>query len=141
MTNKMIALDTNILVRVFVNDPDSPTQNDLARKLVNQYELIYVSQIVQVELVWVLNRRMNFDKNDIIKVLETIYQHNAIILEYPERFINALTLYKNNQADFSDYLIFGYANENNCPFWSFDKKLAKTQGVHILSETSLIALN
>lgn len=134
MNNNIIALDTNVLVRVFVNDPDNPKQNELARELVNQYENIYISQIVQVELIWVLSRRMNFDKQDIIKVLEIIYHHNAIILEYPERFLKALELYKNHSADFSDYLIFSYANENNCPFWTFDKKLSKTQGVNILLE-------
>lgn len=128
-----IALDTNVLVRVFVNDPDNIHQNDLARKLINQYEWIYISQIVQVELVWVLDRRYKFHKNEIIKLLETLANHQGFILENKERFLNALMLYKNNHADFSDYLIYQYAQDNECQFFSFDKNLLKSKNITILS--------
>lgn len=134
MTNQqMIALDTNVLVRVFVNDSDSPEQNTLARNLINQYEFVYISQVVQAEFVWVLKRRLKFERSDIVKVLQIIANHQAFVLENKERFLNALELYKNNSADFADYLIVNYAQANDCQFFTFDKNLLKTKNISIFS--------
>lgn len=34
----MISLDTNIMVRIFVDDPQCPEQNNKARQIVGEYE-------------------------------------------------------------------------------------------------------
>ena len=44
----MISLDTNILVRIFVDDAEHPEQCKKARHIVNEYQTVYVSQVVQV---------------------------------------------------------------------------------------------
>ena len=45
----MISLDTNVLVRVLVDDPQMPQQTEQARLRVSQLRQVYVTQIVQVE--------------------------------------------------------------------------------------------
>jgi len=49
--NQVVAIDTNILVRIFIIDDEQPQQNDLAKALVSQFERIYVPQVVQIEFV------------------------------------------------------------------------------------------
>lgn len=50
----MIAIDTNILVRVMLEDTGQPEQTQTARDLVKNAEKVYLPQIVQVEFTWVL---------------------------------------------------------------------------------------
>ncbi|WP_093065922.1 PIN domain-containing protein [Thiothrix caldifontis] len=52
----MIAVDTNILVRVLTNDEESPAQTEQARALVKAVKRVFVPQVVQVEFVWVLEQ-------------------------------------------------------------------------------------
>lgn len=129
----MIAIDTNILVRLFVNEPSAQKQIALVKKLLSNQTHIYISQIVQIELVWVLESSYQFDKTQIINVLDILNNNDNFILENAQIFKKALSLFKNNTADFSDYLIFCNAQYNHYPFWTFDKKLAKTQGVNPLT--------
>lgn len=66
----MIAVDTNVLVRLLINDPDSRTQVSLAKALLKRAKQVYVSQIVQIEMVWVLETAYDFDKAAVISVLK-----------------------------------------------------------------------
>lgn len=65
----MISLDTNVMVRILVDDPQCPEQNSKARQIVSEYETVYVTQIVQVETVWVLSRAYGFSRADIERVM------------------------------------------------------------------------
>lgn len=137
----MIAIDTNILVRLFVDDTDSPEQMALVGQLVAQQEAIYVSQVVQVELVWVLESAYDFEKSEVLAVLQAMYDHSAILLEYREQFFEALRLFIDGSADFSDYVIFVNAKSLDYPFWTFDKKLARTPTVFRLIAQNLSSAN
>ena len=50
----MIAVDTNILIRLIVNDPGQPEQVESARHQVKKEGAVFIPQVVQVETVWVL---------------------------------------------------------------------------------------
>ncbi len=47
----MIAVDTNVLVRLLINDPDSQAQVNMAKALLKRAKQAYVPQIVQIEMV------------------------------------------------------------------------------------------
>lgn len=49
----MIAIDTNVLVRIIVEDIGQAEQTKTARALAKSASKIYLSQIVQVETSWV----------------------------------------------------------------------------------------
>jgi predicted nucleic-acid-binding protein len=55
----MIAIDTNILVRLLINDETAQAQVDLAKGLLKLAKQVYLSQIVQIEMVWVLETAYN----------------------------------------------------------------------------------
>ena len=77
----MIAIDTNVLVRVLVNDPKAEEQCQLARDLIITNKDIWVCRIVLVETVWVLQSSYKFSKDQIVAVLEKLIEHPSIHLE------------------------------------------------------------
>ncbi len=122
-----IALDTNVLVRVFIDDASSKSQMEQARELVKKSTEIYIPQIVQAELVWVLNSAYQLQKSQILVVLEKLLSHSIFLLQEPEIFKAALESFNEGKADFSDYLIAESAKSAGFKLFSFDKKLIKTE--------------
>jgi predicted nucleic acid-binding protein len=55
----MIAIDTNILIRLLVDDKGQPEQVEAAWKQVKKEGAVFIPQIVQVETVWVLESAYN----------------------------------------------------------------------------------
>ncbi len=127
----MIAVDTNFLVRILVDDPGQPEQVAIARKLASNAKRVFVPQIVAVELVWVLQAAYKLDKPIIVKLLEHLLHNSAFALQAEDRFLEALTLFKKNSCDFSDYLIAVESQAVNATLMSFDKKLARLSGVKL----------
>ena len=81
----MIAIDTNVLVRLLVDDPNETTQNQLARQLLIEQEAAWVSYIVLIETVWVLQSCYKLAKEEIITVIEKLISHPRIQLENAAR--------------------------------------------------------
>lgn len=130
----MIAIDTNVLVRLVVDDPSAPEQMDLARALLQTAKQVFIPQIVQIELVWVLESAYDFDKVSVITLLKHLQQSPCYVLQQPTQFTTALTHFENNPADFSDYLILATCLENEQQLYTFDKKLARLETVNLLME-------
>ena len=76
----MIAVDTNVLVRLLINDPGSQNQVSLAKALLKRAKQVYVPQIVQIEIVWVLETAYGFDKSAVITVLKHLQQTLVFVL-------------------------------------------------------------
>jgi predicted nucleic-acid-binding protein len=125
----MISLDTNVMVRILVDDPQCPEQNSKARQIVSEYETVYVTQIVQVETVWVLSRAYGFSRADIERALESMLNNSAFRLENETIFAAGLQLYSRSNVDFADALILQNSVQQNLKLLSFDRKLQKQQGV------------
>lgn len=124
----MISVDTNVLIRILVNDPDNATQVDYARQAVNLYQMVYVSQIVQIETVWVLKSAYGFAKIDILLVLEHLQENQAFKLEHEELFELTLAVYRESAIDFSDALILINSRQHHLPLLTFDNKLLALPG-------------
>lgn len=133
----MIAVDTNVLVRLLINDPGSPSQVSAAKDLLKRAKQVYVPQIVQIEMVWVLETAYSFDKPAVIKVLKHLQQTMLFVLQDEDLFNAALASFENYSADFSDYLILSGCLKNNHELFTFDKKLARLQSVRLLDEKQL----
>ncbi len=130
----MIAVDTNVLVRLLVNDPDSQAQVGLAKALLKRAKQVYVPQIVQIEMVWVLETAYGFDKPAVITVLKHLQKTLLFVLQDDAQFDAALATFENHTADFSDYLILSGCLENDHELFTFDKKFARLKSVKLLDE-------
>lgn len=129
----MIAIDTNVLVRILVDDPGQPQQVSKARAAAAHARQVYIAQIVQVELVWVLSDAYGLDKKAIVGVLEELAVNQAYVLQEEDNFRTALSEYCSAAADFADYLILGASRAEKLTLFTFDRKLGKVEGVSIVS--------
>jgi len=124
----MIAIDTNVLVRVLVNDPKAEEQCQLARDLIITNKDIWDCRIVLVETVWVLQSSYKFSKDQIVAVLEKLIEHPSIHLEDADNLDNVLTLYSASNAGFADCLILDNAQHRQLVLHTFDLKLSRVHG-------------
>ena len=128
----MIGVDTNVLVRVLVDDAQAKEQCRKARALLSSQKMIFVSQVVLVECVWVMQRSYGVGKNKTIAVLKALLSNQAVSLEGKALVKNAVQLYEENSVDFADALIWSANHKKGSLLYTFDRKLAKLKGIEIL---------
>lgn len=129
----MQAVDTNVLVRILVTDDKQAEQIKLARQFAKNAKMLFIPQIVQVELVWVLEAAYKLDKAEIIRILQHIQANEAFHLQSESAFSKALQLFQANKVDFSDSLILIESKNVNCDVVTFDKKFARLPNVKQLN--------
>ena len=130
----MQAVDTNVLVRILVTDDKQVEQVKLARQFAKKAKLVFVTQIVQVELVWVLQAAYGLEKSEIVSVLQHLQVNESFQLQSEHEFSAALQLYQSNNVDFSDSLIFVESKKENCDVVTFDKKFSRIPNVKHLAD-------
>ena len=128
----MLAVDTNVLVRMLVDDPDAQRQCEAARRAATEAGSVYVSQVVQVETVWVLERGYEVAKSALVDILERVVGNSAFTLQRPEVFRVALHAFRTGRADFADYIILAEAHAHGATLATFDRKLGKHPGAALL---------
>jgi predicted nucleic-acid-binding protein len=130
----MIAVDTNVLIRAIVDDPEQPAQVKSSKALIKKAGEIFISQIVQVETVWVLETVYNLKRNKVLLVLDTLALNSAYTIEHEHLFFEALAMFRKNTADFADYLILAAAQKEELVLATFDKRLSKSSGVKLVQQ-------
>lgn len=130
----MKAVDTNVLLRILVDDDEQMAQVQAARQFAKNAKRVFVPQIVQIELVWVLMAAYDLEKNDIIPILHHLQSNEAFFLQQEDGFSDALHLYQSNNIDFSDCLILVESEKEDCNVVvTFDKKFSRLLKVSLLS--------
>lgn len=129
------ALDTNVLVRLIVQDDES--QALIVSRLLEQHtrrsESLWVAVTVMLELEWVLRSRYKFSKADVIRALSSLLTTIELIFESEAALEQALASYEEGGADFGEYLHLSLAQkERALPFWTFDAKASRTAGAKLL---------
>lgn len=103
----MIALDTNVLVRLLVHDDDA--QSRAAERIVvrarNGGTRLYVSDVVLCELAWVLRARYRFPREAIATAIEAVLRTELIVVDDVAMLDRVVTAFRRGPADFADYLI------------------------------------
>jgi len=128
----MIAIDTNVLVRILVEDTGQIEQTKRARELVKTAQKVYITQIVQVECSWVLAKVYKIGKADLLEVLEHLLVNPDYVLQNNESFQTAVTLFRQSQADFADCLILTESQYAKTALYTFDKRLGKHSNTVLL---------
>ena len=94
----MIAFDTNLLVRLAVND--DLHQADIAEQLINNND-VFISRTVLLETEWVLRSVYKVSRSDIAAFFENTFITENIIIESSTEVGRAVEWYKLG-ADFAD---------------------------------------
>ena len=73
----MIAVDTNVLIRILVDEPSQPIQVTAARALASEAGKVFVPLVVLVEVVWVLESAYGQPKAVVVHTLEHLLDNAA----------------------------------------------------------------
>jgi predicted nucleic-acid-binding protein len=125
----LIALDTNLLVRLLTND-DARQAAKVEAWLKNNATPktpAYVDHVVLCELGWVLERSYGYDRAEVHAALAALLEQDHLKVESPGLVRQALMMYADGPADFSDYLLAVRAQAAGySPVLTLDKKAAQT---------------
>jgi predicted nucleic-acid-binding protein len=128
----VLAVDTNVLVRVLVDDPDASDQCRAARQMVSEAGEISVSQIVQIETAWVLAGAYGLSRTTLREVLEKLAAHPAFHLQRQPIFISALQQFSDAHGDFANCMILAESLDAGCELATFDRKFARLPGTRLV---------
>jgi len=129
----MQAVDTNVLVRALTGD--DLRQSPAAEAFIRDHTPVWVSHVVLVETVWVLESVYVCGKPQVVKAMTRIIDNKDLILEEPAVVRAALALYQSNRkVHFEDCMILEIARRaGHQPLATFDKALGKLPGAHSVS--------
>jgi len=132
----MIGLDTNVVVRYLTHDDAAQTVAAVSVMDALSAEAPgFLSLIVVVELVWVLQVSYRFKKNEIEQVLGTLLRSKELVIERAEVVLQALRKFSASHADFSDCLIERCGHAAECQFTvTFDRNAAASAGMRLLKD-------
>ena len=124
----MLALDTNVLVRVLV--ADDPAQQRAAlrrlRAMQERGEPAFVPTVVLAELAWVLASAYDYERKAIAAALRGVLSTPPLVVAQRGSVAAAIAEYEKGRADFADYLIVELARAEGCTkVLTFDRRLLR----------------
>jgi predicted nucleic-acid-binding protein len=126
----MLAIDTNILVRLIVRD--DAVQARTAELAVTKGA--WVSQLVLAETLWVLDAVYELSREKIATAVDMLLNHDVITVQDADVIQLALEHFRaRGGVDFSDCLVLEIARKaGHLPLATFDRDFAKLEGVERL---------
>lgn len=130
----MIGLDTNILVRYLTQD--DPIQSAKAREIVerrlSEEKPGFVSIVVMVEIVRVLERAYGLAPHEIVGAVERILQTDVLVVENEQEVFTAMIALKNGRGSFADAVIAALGARMGCSCTlTFDRKALRLPGFEL----------
>ncbi len=131
----MIGIDTNVLVRYLVQDdlPQAKSATVLIEGTCTKDDPGFLNHLVLCETLWVLEGCYDQPKNTLIKTLEQILRVAQLRVDEPQVVWQALEDYRNNPADFADYLLSRINHSKHCTTtMTFDRQASKSSEFTLL---------
>lgn len=110
----MIGLDTNVLLRLFIDDSQ---QYDRARRFfdaVSARETCVVNAVVLVEFAWTLVRGFKKKRHEVAHLIAELLSADDVEIQHRSAAEGALDAYRHGRADFPDYLLAAINAELGC---------------------------
>ena len=128
----MIAADTNVWARAYLND--DPVQTGKARAALAAGRSaggVFVPLLVLAELSWVLRGR--WDREKVLSTIESLLQTRGVAVESPALAWRVLESSRKGAVGFADHLIREVAIESGASeVITFDKAFGRVPGVRRL---------
>lgn len=131
----MIGIDTNILLRLWLND--DPAQSKRIDQLLAERGglpgSLLVTDVVLVEAVWTLKSAFEQDRHAQLIAVRSLLEETAFAFEDREAVAAALTLFESGSCGFADCLVVAKHARQGCDFTAtFDRGMRKLPGVKVL---------
>jgi predicted nucleic-acid-binding protein len=132
----MIGIDTNILLRLWLND--DPAQNDLIDSLLAEHgstpASLLVTDVVLAESIWTLRSAFAQDKAAQLIAVRSLLNEIAFAFEDRDAVERAVSLFEQGTCGFSDCLVVAKHAQRSCDFTAtFDRGMHKLPGVKVLA--------
>ena len=103
----MIAFDTNVLVRLLVEDylRQLATARKTLQLAADNEELVFLGDVVLAELEWVLESAYSVPRTRILEAVQRLVSDPRFEFEDRSRIERALGEYQKGKGDLSDYLL------------------------------------
>lgn len=126
----MRAVDTNVLVRLVTRDDEEQTAAAEAFVAPGAW----VSHVVLVETVWVLESVYDVDARGRAKAVEMLMNHRELTVQDPDVVERALAHFRERPSlGFSDCLVLECARKaGHGPLGTFDRSLGRVEGAQLL---------
>jgi len=124
----MIAIDTNALVRLLIDD--DPIQSQTVQQVILQAEkknisIVVLSEVL-VETVWVLESIYQATREEISQFIDGLVSTSPFVVPDVDVIRDAVKIYQSS-GDFADLVIVYQSMKHQATtLFSFDKKLQKT---------------
>jgi predicted nucleic-acid-binding protein len=119
----MIGLDTNVLLRLFVED--DPGRSERARRFVAAAaadEPCLVGPIVLAEFAWTLATKFKRKRSELAPLIEGVLSMDDLEIPFRGAAGRALAAYRAGKADYADYFLAEINRELGCASTAtFDK--------------------
>lgn len=124
----MRAVDTNVLVRLLTRDDE--VQARAAEAWVSTAGQVWVSHVVLVECIWVLEAVYARTHAQLVAAVETLLDHQTIVLEDSAAVAAALVAFRGRASPgFSDCLVLALAQRaGHLLLATFDRRLGRLDG-------------
>ena len=131
----MNALDTNVLTRFLT--ADDAAQNRRATKLLADAEIagevLFVPDVVLLELIWVLRSRYAFSRSVILVACEQLSLMPVLRFESPDLLREWIRVGQSSSHDLADLLIGLVARCHGCKkTFTFDQRIAGSELFRLL---------
>jgi len=114
----MIRIDTNYIVRYFIND--NKEMADEAERILLSKKVFIANEII-AEVIYVLDGVYNISRDKIANLLLELISFQNILVINKKVLKESLEIYKVKNLDFVDCLLCAYSKEDD--ILTFDKKL------------------
>jgi predicted nucleic-acid-binding protein len=131
----MIGLDTNILLRLLVDDGSANVgkARGWAAARAAEGEEFYVDAVVLAEVAWVLESVFAYTRAEIAMALDALLGNAAYHIEGHAAALAALAIFRSGKFDFSDCLIVARGQQAGCSATAtLDKGMRKLAGATII---------
>lgn len=131
----MIGLDTNVLLRLWLND--DPVQAPRVEALLSEHGqgmgALLVTDVVLAEALWVLASAYEQDKSAQLVAVRSLLDEPAFCFEARDAVAMAADLFAKATCGFSDCLVAAKHQQLGCEFTAtFDRRMAKLPGVRVM---------
>jgi predicted nucleic-acid-binding protein len=131
----VIGIDTNVLLRNFLND--DAIQGRVAQRFMGSLSAEdpgWISLATVVEFVWVLRTKNRASRDLIASAIELLLVQDAFIIEQDAVVASAVRQFRSTRADFADCLIAASARAAGCSKTvTFDRVAERDAGMELIS--------
>ena len=127
----MIAFNTNVLLRLLLNDDARQARRAqaLIDEAMSRSDTVLLPDIVLCEVEWVLSSVYEVPKDAIVETLRRLLDADEFTFIDRTAVTGALNGYESGSANFSDYLIgASAARAGAATTYTFDRALRRTDG-------------